>query len=729
MWDADSASVTGLAEPEEVQAISVTYTTFELLRVRPALGRIFTAEDDSPGTPETVILSHGFWQTRLGGDPGVLGRTLRIDGEPREIIGVMPADLQFLDFDPAVYLPFQFDRSKLFVGNFSYQALGRLKPGVTLAQANEDVARMIPMAVERYPGGVTMQMLEQARFGPRVRPLREDVVGDVGDVLWVLLGTVGIVLLIACANVANLFLVRAEETQLEVAIRSAMGASRGVLARNFLIESTTLGIVGGIGGLGLAYGGLRLLQHLSPEGLPRLDEITIDLHVLLFTLALSLVAGLLFGLVPVLRCSKDLTGTLKEGGRGGGAGRERHRTRNALVVAQTALALVLLIGAGLMIRSFVALSRVHPGFERPQEVLTLRITIPDAEIEDPGQVALAFEEIQRNLAHIPGVSSVGASSSITMDGWTSNDPVEVEGFPVTAGDMPPIRRFKWVTPGYTETVGNPLLAGRSFTWADIHDRASVVMITANLAAEYWDSPADALGKRIRLPELGALTESERPWREIVGVVGNIRDDGVDQDAVKTVFWPVINRAYWDEELSVRRAMKFALRTPRLDDPGFLDQVRAAIWSVNPNLPVANVMTLGEIFDRSMARTSFTLVMLAIASVAALLLGAVGIYGVTSYVVSQRRREIGVRMALGAQRQDVSRLVLVHGLLLTGLGVTLGLAAAAALTRLMSGLLFGVRAVDPLTYAAVTVGIAAIAMLASFVPARRAARLDPVEVLR
>ncbi len=653
MWDDNSVSITELDEPEEIVAMFVTYTTFPLLRIQTAVGRIFNEEDDSPGTPEIVILGNGFWQTRLGADPDVLGDTLMVDGQPRQIIGVMPSDLRFLDFDPAVYLPFRFDRSELFVGNFSYQALGRLKPGATIGQANADIVRMAPIGVENFPGAITMTMLEQARFDARVRPLREGVVGDVGNVLWVLLGTVGIVLLIACANVANLYLVRAEDRQLEVAVRTAMGASRGVLARDFLLESMTLGILGGLAGLGLAYAGLRLLVSLAPQGLPRLNEITIDGKVLLFTLGLSLLAGFLFGLVPVLKYGSDLTGALKEGGRGGSAGKQRHRTRNVLVVAQMAMALVLLVGSGLMIRSFAALRSVEPGFQRPEEVLTVQVSIPSAEIEDPDQVALALEQMQRNLAQIPGVLSVGGSSSITMDGWDSNDAVDVEGFPVEEGQIPPIRRFKWVSPNYFETMGNPLVAGRTITWADIHTKGDVLVITQNLALEYWDSPTEALGKRARLPELEALS-IDPPWREIVGVVGNIHDDGVDQDQVKTVYWPMIQSPFWDEEIRVARTMKYAIRSPRrVGEPALLNDVRDAIWSVNPNLPLANVRTLEEIFQRSMSRTSFALVMLAIAAGAALLLGAVGIYGVTSYVVS--RNDAGrSAWAHGARRPTTRR---------------------------------------------------------------------------
>jgi len=431
---------------------------------------------------------------------------------------------------------------------------------------------------------------------------------------------------------------------------------------------------------------------------------------------------------PVLRIGSDFVSSLKEGGRGGGAGRQRNRTRKILVVAQVALALVLAVGSGLMLRSFQALRDVDPGFHRPEEVFTARVTIPGAEIEDDGEAALAHELLAQKLAEIGGVVSVGASSSVTMDGWDSNDALEAEGFPVEEGSLPPIRRFKWIVPGYFETMGNPLIAGRPISWADIHDRSSVIVITENLATEYWDTPAAALGRRFRLPIIEGLSE-ENVWREVVGVVGNVHDDGVAEDPVAVVYWPMALANFWGDESFVSRSMVYTLRTTRIDDPALQQEVRDAVWSVNPNLPLANVRTLEEILSRSMARTSFTMVMLGIAAGAALLLGAVGIYGVSSYVVSQRTREIGIRMALGAQQRDVSRMVLREGMLLTVVGVVIGIGAAVGLTRLMTALLFGVSAVDPTTYAVVALALASVAMLATYMPARRATRVNPVEALR
>ena len=496
-WDNEQVSVTGLAEPEQLAGMMVTASLLPLLGVQPVLGRRFSEEDDSPGSQATLMLSHAYWQRQFGGDSGVLGNTLRVDGTLREIIGVLPPEFTLPGEESDLYMPFQWNRAEVQVGNFSYQAIARLVPGTSIEQANADVDRMIPLAVEQFPGGISLGMLQDARFGANLHPLKEDFVGDIGNVLWVLLGTVSIVLLIACANVANLFLVRAEGRQQEVAVRTAMGAARGQIARQFLQESLVRGLLWGLAGLALAFVGVRLLVELGPATLPRLSEITLDPVVLGFTLAISLVSGLLFGLFPVIRMGGlNLVASLKEGGRGGSSGKERHRARNALVVAQMSLALVLLAGSGLMIRSFQALRDVDPGFSNPNEVLTFRVGVPTAEIEDRAELALAWEEMWNRLGEIPGVTSVGGSSSVTMDGNDSNDALWVEDVPIVPDQLPPIRRFKWITAGYFETMQNPLLAGRAIEWADIHERAPVVVVTEDLAEEYWGDPGSALGERV-----------------------------------------------------------------------------------------------------------------------------------------------------------------------------------------------------------------------------------------
>ena len=725
MWDGAAVSVTGTGDPEHIQAMLVTEGTLATLRVDAAMGRRFSEDDVKPGAPDRVMLTHGYWQRKLGGDPSAIGKPMNIDGKPHEIIGVLPASFRFLDRRPQVLLPFHFDRAKVFAGNFSYQAVARLKPEANLEQANADVGRMLPLIIERYPlpPGFTKQMWHDAKLSPRVRPLSADVIGDIGQTLWILLGTVGFVLLIACANVANLFLVRAEGRQQELAIHAALGASWKRIMWELLSESLTLAAAGGAAGLALAYGALTALKAIAPGGLPRLEEIGIDPRVLAFTVVLSIVAGLLFGLIPVLKFAKpQLAGALKEGGRLSSAGRERHRARNTLVVAEVALAVILLVASGLMIRTFSAMRQVDPGFRDPQSVLTLRVAIPDTLIEDPFQSARMHRQIGERIAQVPGVTAVGLTSSITMDGFDSNDPIFVEDFPTPEGRIPALRRYKWIGPGYFQTMGNRIVAGRDLEWRDIETANAVLVVSENFAREHWKDPALAVGRRVR-------NTPKNPWRTIVGVVGDERDDGVTRPAPGVMYWPMVVSELWTEKTFAYRTMAYAVRSERAGSPTLLKEVQQAVWAINPALPVANVQTLDEIHRESMAQTSFALVMLSIAAGVALLLGVVGIYGVISYIATQRTREIGIRMALGAAQSDVRALFLKHGILLSGIGIAIGVAGAAILTRLMASLLFGVNPLDWITFLAVALGLGLTALLASYLPAMRAARTDPAIALR
>ncbi len=531
LWSNSGATATGIGEPEALRSVNVTYGTLDALDVPPKLGRWFSQSDDTPGTPETVILNYGYWQRRFGGSPSVIGRTLVLDAKPRIIIGVMPQDFRFLNAQADVLLPQRFERSKLFLGNFSYQGIARLKPGVTIAQANADVARMLPIWLRSWPAppGFTRGLFENAHLGPHVQPLKQEVVGDIGATLWVIMGTIGLVLLIACANVANLLLVRAESRQQELAIRAALGAGWGRIAREMLFESLTLGVLGGVLGLALAYGALRWLVAKGPQSLPRLGEIGVDPLVLAFTLAISLLAGLFFGLIPAFKyATPHVSAALRGSGRSITHGRERHRARNTLVIVQVALALVLLISSGLMIRTFQALRSVQPGFTHPEQLELLHISIPDTEVKDPERVVRMQNEMVDKLAAIPGVTSVAFASSAPMEGFNSNDVLYAEDKKYTPGQIPPVRRFHVVSPGYLRSAGTPLIAGRDFTWTDVYGRRRVAMVSKNMAREMWGSPAAALGKRIR-------ENAANPWREIVGVVGDVYDDGVQQPPPKIAY--------------------------------------------------------------------------------------------------------------------------------------------------------------------------------------------------
>ncbi|MBZ5725010.1 MAG: ABC transporter permease [Acidobacteriia bacterium] len=725
VWSGDSVAVTGRAAPEQVPCLLVTEGTLDALGVPPALGRWFTPADDGPAAPETVILSYGFWQRRFGGDPAAVGGHLIVDGKVREIAGVMPQSFRFLDEKADLILPLRFDRAKVTLGNFSYQGIARLRPGVTLAQANADVARMIPIVNRKFPAppGFSAKMFEEAGIQAAARPLKDDVVGDLGKVLWVLMGSIGVVLLIACANVANLLLVRAEGRQQELATRMALGAGSRRIAAALLTESVFLGLLGGTVGLGFAWAALRALVAIAPAYLPRLDNIALDPLVILYTLAISLVAGLLFGLIPVFRyAAPNANAVLRAGGRSLSQSKERHRARNSLVILQTALAVVLVIGAGLMIRTFQALRHVHPGFTAPAQVQTFRIEIPEGLVKETGRVLAMQQEVRRKVAAIPGVSSVSFANSVPTDGNNSTDVLYAADRFYSEGQVPPLRRFKFVAPGFFQTMGTPLIAGRDLTWTDVEQLRHVAIVSENLARELWQEPARALGKRVRE---GLKDE----WREIVGVVGDVRLDGADQKAPTAIYWPVYMDNFWGNEKFLARSIVYVIRSDRAGSESLLAQIRQAVWSVVPDVPIVRTRTMEQVFRGSMARSSFTLVMLGIAGAMALLLGLVGIYGVISYSVSQRTRELGIRIALGAGNAELRAMVVGQGVLLAAIGIAVGLAVAVAATRIMTALLFQTSAVDPLTYAAAALGLLAAAALASYLPAHRASSINPVEALR
>ena len=728
IWSSNGASVTGTAEPELPRALVVTYGVLDALGVQPLWGRWFSRDDDTPGTPQTVILTYGYWQRRFGGDRSIVGRILTINAQPTTVIGVMPQAFRF-GRDPELILPQRFERSQVSLGNFSYHGVARLRPGVTLAQANADQARMLPIWLNAWPPppGFDRAIFKNAGVAPKIQPLKQEVVGDIGATLWVVMGTLLLVLLMACANVANLMLVRGESRQQELAIRAALGAGWGRIAREMLIESMALGVIGGALGLGIAYAALRILVAKGPATLPRLDEIRIDPLVLAFALGVSLLSGALFGLIPILKYAGPSVATALRGvGRTFSQGRERHRARNILVVVQMALALVLLISSGLMIRTFQQLRTVKPGFKHPEEIQILHSFSPAAIVNQPERVMRSHQEILDKLAALPGVTSVALADSAPLESFISpNNPIYAEDKPYDKGQVPPVRRFRMIAPGFFQTMGTRVVLGRDFTWTDLYARRHVAMVSENLAREIWGDPRAALGKRIRVGNTDA-------WREIVGVAEDVYDDGVQVKAPPIAYWPALMDGWLfgnDDQGFVTGNGMFAIRSSRAGTQALLAEARQAIWSVNGKQPVFLVTTLKELYDQSMARTSFTLVMLAIAGGMALVLGIVGIYGVIAYAISQRTREIGIRMALGAQPSGLLGMYLRQGLRLAGVGAVIGLAAAAGLTRLMSSLLFGVTALDPVTYAAVSALLILAALLASYLPARRAMAIDPVEALR
>ena len=725
-YEGDSVSVTGSSEPEQVDALLVTDGTLPLLGIAPMLGRWFNRQDDSPGSPDTVMLTYGYWRKKFAGSPSVIGQSIVVDGKPREIIGVLPQRFHFLDWkDPSLILPFKWDRNKIFLGYFSYESLARLKPGVTIEQASADIARMVPIVERSFPSpeGFSAKIFEDARICPNLRPLKFDVVGDVGSTLWVLMGSIGMVLLIACANVANLLLVRVEGRRQELAIRSALGASPYRIAGELFLESFILGLLGSAFGLGLAYTALRVLVAIAPSGIPRINEIGIDAPVLLFTFAVSILTSVLFGSIPIFKYAGVRLNTgIREGGRANSQSREQQRVRSVLVVVQVALALVLLICSGLMMRTFRALSHVNPGFSQPEQLQTFRIAVPETLVKGDESVVRMYEAMIHKISAIAGVSSIAISTGLPMDGSNNNNILFAQDHPYAQGQLPPLRRFRFITPGLFSTLGTPLIAGRDITWTELYEKRPVVIISENFAREYWNTPANAIGKRVRVATIDN-------WREIVGVVANVHDDGVSKDVSSSTYWPIILDRFQADPSTIQRNVSLAIRSPRAGAESFLKEVREAVWSVNPNLPLADAHTLGYFYTRSMARTSFTLIMLAVAGSMALLLGIVGIYGVIAYSVSLRVREIGIRMALGAQTQVVTNMFIRHGLILTSVGLAFGLVAALITMRLMSSILFHVNPIDPLTYIAMTVGLLGAAFLASYLPARRAATVDPIDALR
>jgi len=727
IWVTGTTNVTGLAEPEQVRTVFVSDGVLQALNVPPAVGRWLLTTDQAPHGPQRVMLSYGYWQRRFGGSQTVVGRNIMLDSRPREIVGVMPQGFQIVDADFDVIVPTAFDRGSLILAGFGYHGIARLKPDTTMAQANADIARMLPIWMDSFSNGpgTNPHIYETWKITPMLRPLKQEVIGSIGELLWVVMGTIGVVMLIACANVTNLLLVRVEARQQELAVRAALGAGWARIVRVLLVESVMLGVIGGAVGTGLAYAAVRFLVAMGPSNLPRLSEISLDGRTLVFALVVSVVSSLLFGVATALKYAGPRNElALRTAGRTMSASRERYRARNLLVVGQVAMALVLLVSAGLMIRTFEALRTVDPGFAGPQHLQLLRISIPDVLVGEPERVTRTQNAILDKLTAIQGVKSAGFISEMPMEGFDSDwDEIFAQDKVYAENTIAPLRLYKHISPGLLQTAGTRLIAGRDLTWSEIYGLQPVVMVSENLAREMWGSSSAAIGKRIR-------EFPKAPWHEVIGVIQDVREKGVQETAPEIVYWPpMVVDIFGSRAATPIRTVTFAIRSERAGTESFLNEIRQVVWSVNSNLPLASVRTMQEVYDKSAARTSFTLVMLGIAAAMALALGIIGIYGLISYTVSQRQREIGIRLALGAQRGHVLQMVLQQGTKLALVGVVIGIGAGLGFTRLMTHLLFGVAAHDPLTFAGVSSLLILVAVLASYIPARRAANVDPMVALR
>lgn len=715
-----NSNLTGLGAPEQVGAVATSSVLFPLLGVKPAIGRAFLREEDATEKPKAAILCYGFWQRRFGGDPGAIGQSLTIDGDSYTIVGIMPADFvlsyevmptvgTMSQADVLVTLPFDAEALSQ-QGDENYNILARLKPGVTIAQAQAELDGVVSSLERQFP----QRYPASRRFRFSVTPLLEQVVGDVRLALLILLGAVACVLLIACANVANLLLARAAAREKEIAIRTAIGAGRGRLVRQLLTESVLLATVGGATGLLLAVWTLDGLRWLSPSSIPRLQSITVDGRVLSFTFTVALLTGILFGLAPALRASRvNLNETLKEGGRSL-VGSGNHRLRSALVVTELALSLVLLIGAGLLIRSFIRVQQVEPGFS-PHNVLSMRLSVGGTAYEKMPKRLVFYQQLWDRIRQLPGVESAGGVSVLPLSGSLSWGNISIEGYVPEAGQSMIQADRRFATVGYFETMKIPLIAGRFFSEQDTPDSLKVAIVDENLARTYWPGE-DPLGKRLK----GGSPDSKNPWLTVIGVVASVKQYALDSDSRVTFYTP--------HRQSPAGTLYAIVRTSA-DPRGIAASVAGVAREMDPNVPIYDVKIMSERLSESLARRRFAMLALGVFAMVAMVLAAVGIYGVMSYSVTQRTREIGIRVALGAQTKGVLTLIVGQGMLMAGVGVAIGLAGAVAATRVMTSLLFGVSATDPVTFGGLALLLAAVAFFACYVPARRATKVDPMVALR
>lgn len=708
--DDTSFNLTGSGDPERLEGRRVSANMFPLLGVEPQLGRVFTAAEDQPGAQRVVLLSFALWQRRFGGDSGIVGQSLTLNGESHVVVGVMPARFQFPSSDDQAWVPMALTQQESGNRNRHYlQVLARLKPGVSLAQAQSEMSTIAARLQQQYPQS-------NADLGAAVQPLHEHLVGDIKPALLVLLGAVGLVLLIACANVANLLLARAAVRQKEIAVRVALGARRWRLIRQFLTESVLLSSLGGLVGLVVAYGGLVLLKAFIPEDISQARDISIDLKVLGFTFLVSVATGLIFGLAPAMQAARfNQAETLKEGGRDAATGGSGKRLRGLLVMAEVAISLVLLIGAGLLINSFLRLRNVDPGF-RADNLLTMKIVLPEPKYEEMERRSAFYTDLISRIQSLAGVRSAAVTSNLPLYRQGNSISIGIEGRPAPPPGQELIVVTRMISPGYFDTMSIPLLRGRQLTEQDTATTPNVVVISETMARRFWPGE-EAVGKRIAIGRI----RTPEDWFQVVGVVKDVRQFELNAEPKPQMYLTYRQVGFFDSR-------DLVVKTD-VDPASMAATVRKAVWEIDKDQPVSNIQTMEEILAGSIARQRFSMLLLAIFAAVALVLAGVGIYGVMSYSVAQRTHEIGIRMALGAQTGAVLKLAVGYGMKLVLAGLVIGLIAAFALTRVMSTLLFGVTATDPATFTLISLLLIAVAVLASYIPARRATRVNPIIALR
>jgi putative ABC transport system permease protein len=718
VFQSSRANLTQSGSPEVVDMAVTTHGYFSTLGAGFAHGRPYSAAEDRPEAPRVVVMSHRLWTRKYGADPGLVGRAVPIDGEPAQVIGIAPAAMDNAR-SPDLWMPARFNPNNPPAGSFSWNAIGRVKEGVSVGQATRNLEPLIPRAMQELITSDNYRaFLKEGGYRPMVHAMKEDVVGSVREPLWILLGTVGIVLLVACGNVANLCLIRAEARQREIAVRLALGGKRQTLIRMLLVEALMLAAIGCVLGLAIAAAAVPALLRLAPSSIPRLDQVALDPIVVMFSVAAAALSALIFGLVPAVRYTRiNVLAALRHGGRSSTDHPGRHRGRNLLVVVQTAMALVLLVGSGLLARSFARLMGSELGFES-KNVLTFRVGLPAAKYPKNDAVSRFSQQLAERLGQISSVEAVGAVTELPMTN-PSGTAFNFRDRPTEPGRLPPMVQYQTILPGYFKAMRIPVKRGRDFDTSDLRPDTRTVIINQAAADQFWPG-ADPVGKELR--QATGDPKSQQPWSTVVGVVSSIRQNGLREAPRPVIFFPLNPR-----EDGGPRALSYVVRGPHAETQAAA--VREAVWSIDSELPIAAIQRMDTIIERSEVQFSFTMLTLAIAAGIALILGAIGLYGVLSYAVSLRTREIGVRLALGAPASTVMRSIVASGAMITGLGLIVGLAGAAAVTRLLRGLLYEVQPLDVVTFVAMPLVLFLVALVASYLPARRAASVSPLEAMR